>query len=104
MLPLKRGAPLGPELHHIARVGYDVGTSSKGAKPQKVVENLKAERVLKMLFDLVMFVVHMVTTHDYVPAMDLWGFGEDSLLVNTAMSVSEAFGLTAPAFVGGGVQ
>ena len=56
-----------------------------------------------MLFDLVMFVVHMVTTHDYVPAMDLWGFGEDSL-VNTAMSVSETFGLNAPAGFGGGVQ
>lgn len=57
-----------------------------------------------MLFDLVMFVVHMVTTHDYVPAMDLWGFGEDSALVNAAMSVSETFGLNAPTFVGGGVQ
>lgn len=57
-----------------------------------------------MLFDLVMFVVHMVTTHDYVPAMDLWGFGEDSPLVGAAMSVSETFGLYAPAFVGGGVQ
>lgn len=57
-----------------------------------------------MLFDLVMFVVHMVTTHDYVPAMDLWGFGEDSALVGAAMSVSEAFGLNAPAGFGGGVQ
>ena len=57
-----------------------------------------------MLFDLVMFVVHMVTTHDYVPAMDLWGFGEDSAIVNAAMSVSETFGLNAPAFVSGGVQ
>ena len=58
-----------------------------------------------MLFDLVMFVVHMVTTHDYVPAMDLWGFGEDSAIVGAAMSVSESvFGLNAPAFVGGGVQ
>lgn len=57
-----------------------------------------------MLFDLVMFVVHMVTTHDYVPAMDLWGFGEDSPLVGAAMSVSETFGLYSPAFVGGGVQ
>ena len=57
-----------------------------------------------MLFDLVMFVVHMVTTHDYVPAMDLWGFGEDSPIVGAAMSVSETFGLNAPAFVGGGVQ
>lgn len=54
-----------------------------------------------MLFDLVMFVVHMVTTHDYVPAMDLWGFGEDSPLVGAAMSVSETFGLNAPAWVGG---
>lgn len=57
-----------------------------------------------MLFDLVMFVVHMVTTHDYVPAMDLWGFGEDSALVNAAMSVSETLGLNAPAGFGGGVQ
>ena len=54
-----------------------------------------------MLFDLIMFVVHMATTHDYVPAMDLWGFGEDSALVNAAISVSETFGLTAPAWVGG---
>lgn len=69
-----------------------------------MVENLKAERVFEMLFDLVMFVVHMVTTHDYVPAMDLWGFGEDSALVNAAMSVSETFGLNAPAGFGGGVQ
>lgn len=66
-----------------------------------MVENLKAERVLKMLFDLVVFVVHMITTHDYVPAMDLWGFGEDSPLVGAAMSVSETFGLYAPAWVGG---
>lgn len=57
-----------------------------------------------MLFDLIMFVVHMVTTHDYVPTMDLWGFGEDSALVNAAMSVSETFGLNAPAGFGGGVQ
>lgn len=64
----------------------------------------KTERVFEMLFDLVIFVVHMVTTHDYVPAMDLWGFGEDSALVNAAMSVSETFGLNSPAFVGGGVQ
>lgn len=63
----------------------------------------KTERVLKM-FDLIMFFVQMVTTHDYVPAMDLWGFGEDSAIVGAAMSVSETFGLYAPAFVGGGVQ
>lgn len=64
----------------------------------------ETERVFKMLFDLVMFVVHMVTTHDYVPAMDLWGFGEDSPIVGAAMSVSETFGLNAPSFVGGSVQ
>ena len=50
-----------------------------------------------MLFDLVMFVVHMVATHDYVPTMDLWGFGEDSSIVDVAMSVSEnVFGLYSP--------
>lgn len=54
-----------------------------------------------MLFDLIMFVAHMVATHDYVPTMDVWGFGEDSALVNAAMSVSESFGLYAPAFAGG---
>lgn len=54
-----------------------------------------------MLFDLIMFVAHMVMTHDYVPVMDVWGFGEDSALVNAAMSVSESFGLYAPAFAGG---
>lgn len=56
----------------------------------------KAERVLKM-FDLIMFFVQMVTTHDYVPVMDVWGFGEDSSIVDVAMSVSEnVFGLYAP--------
>jgi hypothetical protein len=55
----------------------------------------KTERVLKM-FDLVMFFVQMVTTHDYVPVMDVWGFGEDSSIVDVAMSVSEnVFGLYA---------
>lgn len=56
----------------------------------------KAERVLKM-FDLIMFFVQMVTTHDYVPVMDVWGFGEDSSIVDVAMSVSESvFGLYTP--------
>lgn len=53
----------------------------------------KTERVLKM-FDLIIFFVQMVTTHDYVPVMDVWGFGEDSSIVDVAMSVSESvFGL-----------
>ena len=56
----------------------------------------KTERVLKM-FDLIMFFVQMVTTHDYVPVMDVWGFGEDSSIVDVAMSVSESvFGLYSP--------
>lgn len=55
----------------------------------------KTERVLKM-FDLIMFFVHMVTTHNYVPVMDVWGFGEDSSIVDVAMSISESFGLYAP--------
>lgn len=56
----------------------------------------KTERVLKM-FDLIMFFVQMVTTHDYVPVMDVWGFGEDSSIVDVAMSVSESvFGLYTP--------
>lgn len=56
----------------------------------------KTERVLKM-FDLIMFFVQMVTTHDYVPVMDVWGFGEDSSIVDVAMSVSEnVFGLYTP--------
>jgi hypothetical protein len=56
----------------------------------------KTERVLKM-FDLIMFFVQMVTTHNYVPVMDVWGFGEDSSIVDVAMSVSESvFGLYAP--------
>lgn len=56
----------------------------------------KTERVLKM-FDLIMFFVQMVTTHNYVPVMDVWGFGEDSSIVDVAMSVSESvFGLYSP--------
>jgi hypothetical protein len=56
----------------------------------------KTERVLKM-FDLIMFFVQMVTTHDYAPVMDVWGFGEDSSIVDVAMSVSESvFGLYSP--------
>lgn len=56
----------------------------------------KTERVLKM-FDLIMFFVQMVTTHDYVPVMDVWGFGEDSGIVDVAMSISESvFGLYSP--------
>lgn len=56
----------------------------------------KTERVLKM-FDLIMFFFQMVTTHDYVPVMDVWGFGEDSNIVDVAMSISEnVFGLYAP--------
>lgn len=56
----------------------------------------KTERVLKM-FDLIMFFVQMVTTHNYVPVMDMWGFGEDSSIVDVAMSVSESvFGLYSP--------
>lgn len=49
------------------------------------------------MFDLIMFFIQMVTTHNYVPVMDVWGFGEDSGIVDVAMSVSEnVFGLYAP--------
>ena len=49
------------------------------------------------MFDLIMFFVQMVTTHDYAPVMDVWGFGEDSSIVDVAMSVSESvFGLYSP--------
>lgn len=49
------------------------------------------------MFDLIMFFVQMVTTHDYLPVMDVWGFGEDSSIVDVAMSVSEnVFGVYAP--------
>lgn len=49
------------------------------------------------MFDLIMFFVQMVTTHDYVPVMDVWGFGEGSSIVDVAMSVSEnVFGVYAP--------
>lgn len=49
------------------------------------------------MFDLIMFFVQMVATHNYVPVMDVWGFGEDSSIVDVAMSVSESvFGLYSP--------
>lgn len=43
------------------------------------------------------FIVELFVNHSYVPALDAFGFGEDSFIVSVLIDASEKiFGLTSP--------
>lgn len=45
------------------------------------------------------FVIELFVNHSYVPALDLFGLGEDSFIVDQLIHASEAvFGLNSPRF------
>ena len=45
------------------------------------------------------FIVELFVNHSYVPALDAFGFGEDSFIVDQLIRASEVvFGLNSPRF------